>query len=202
MLNQNPTIMDNQQILTPSPDFQRNLSAFEESAQQGLVKRPPVWLQMASGLSLAYRTLEPMGTLGIMFDQTNEFDMALLRWCLEAEIRTIQPANRRVARVWPVRPLDVNGDQHHLPNPSADFQHAFSIFELTLETNLENTTLEEWMRLAGALAYSYRILRRSNTLGLMFDVNNVFDFALLRWCVEADDRAFKRITNSGNLPQN
>ena len=72
---------------SPSLEFCLYLKAFQESIQKDFPKEVPEWLLMAAGLHLAYRTLKQSEALGLMFDAQNQFDLSMLRWCIEAEDR-------------------------------------------------------------------------------------------------------------------
>jgi hypothetical protein len=67
--------------------FTLYLKAFQESIRKEFSKDTPEWLLMAVGLHMAYRTLQQSEALGLMFDAENQFDLSMLRWCVEAEDR-------------------------------------------------------------------------------------------------------------------
>ena len=80
--------MPNIHMPSPSPEFCLYHKAFQEFIQKDFPKEVPEWLLMAAGLHMAYRTLQQSEALGLMFDAENQFDLSMLRWCIETENRS------------------------------------------------------------------------------------------------------------------
>ena len=72
----------------PSTQFQQFLAAFQKSLRSKVQKQLPESLFMGAALTLAHKTLRKADDISAMFDADNPFDLAMLCWCTEAQLRT------------------------------------------------------------------------------------------------------------------
>ena len=73
----------------PSDRFQNALTIFEEHLKKAKYQdvNPPQWAMMSAALEFGFRVLEKECKLDTMFDTSNPFDLAMLAWCVEAQLR-------------------------------------------------------------------------------------------------------------------
>ena len=81
--------MSIQEPTLPSEQLQKVLSIVETDLRDGILKDKslPEWYVMATALVTAYDAFSEAGKLGLMFDATNSFDVAMLVWCAESSLR-------------------------------------------------------------------------------------------------------------------
>ncbi len=154
----------------PSTAFQRGLESFQQTTDPN----HPEWLRMSLALGSAYDALTQLGMLDVMFDQTNEFDAALLSWCRAGANRD----HRDTTNVLKVK----------TPLPSSQFLRALGCAEHLINSAIPNVQLPALLTMGASLAYAFRVLRDSGLLTVMFDMDNPFDLSMLIWCAKADEK--------------
>ncbi len=81
--------METPKLPIPSDRLQDSITIFAAHLKQGRLKEAdaPEWAMMAAALECGFALLEKEGKLHLMFDTSNPFDLALLAWCVEAQLR-------------------------------------------------------------------------------------------------------------------
>ena len=91
--------MEKAEPTMPSQKLQTVLELFEANLKEGRFKDAdlPEFYVMATALMDAHASFAKAGKVPVMFDSSNPFDLAMLVWCVEAEVREKRKKEAKLA---------------------------------------------------------------------------------------------------------